>query len=716
MNMEGPNSMKVLTETKTFLVLAFVVCLLAGVPAHAQLPFGAWIGQTASASAAGGIADNVQYCTTVGSNGFCEDYAQVCTAPCYMSNPLSASSKGEVGDSTNTANTATGATVMLGTLEAFSNSSAGEVGTGGEAGADSVTSVGWSDTLTITSSTFPKGTPVTLQFTGTLAATVMPDPVLDPIALVATVGTQNGNLVTLAIDSNYDTVDTQQPILQANVGDSVYVTATLYVRTLAGVGGEPESLSAYITGAENPDYPSDNAYWRINIDPVTCDVGYTTASGVTYTTSERGPKRNAKTCTTAVPVNFQQSGPGIDLPDGFLKFQYTWASSSGNLEDLAQCEIGEYVTYPGASPFPWPSPPYKGSTKNPSVSFAEATLGVTEDTQKHEAFLEPYVANAFNATQAFWYRCRPGVIVEIPGWTGITIARTVADSTGDGCWGYTVTKSGYSAPYSPLPGVNKKACESEASHDVPLRVPDFKNSSDEIGLSVSPPKSSVSLNAPVFLDLTVLNRSAETVGADLGLNSKANLELTITEPGGGVITRRLSSEGFGASGEVSLAPKETFVERLLLNEWYDFPLTGTYRIKIALLDDSGTNDSASAGRPSTDFTVQINPRDPAELEDVCQELANKAISGATLEESMDAASALSYIRDPLAIDSLIRVLQHGSLVEHYAVDGLGRIGSPKAIAALEAAQNHPDEEVRAAARYMLEVLHGQAQGASGPVD
>jgi hypothetical protein len=247
-------------------------------------------------------------------------------------------------------------------------------------------------------------------------------------------------------------------------------------------------------------------------------------------------------------------------------------------------------------------------------------------------------------------------------------------------------------------------------------VPDFKNSSDEIGLSVSPPKSSVSLNAPVFLDLTVLNRSAETVGADLGLNSKANLELTITEPGGGVITRRLSSEGFGASGEVSLAPKETFVERLLLNEWYDFPLTGTYRIKIALLDDSGTNDSASAGRPSTDFTVQINPRDPAQLEDVCQELANKAISGATLEESMDAASALSYIRDPLAIDSLIRVLQHGSLVEHYAVDGLGRIGSPKAIAALEAAQNHPDEEVRAAARYMLEVLHGQAQGASGPVD
>jgi hypothetical protein len=602
---------------------------------------------------------------------------------------------------------------MLGTLEAFSNSSAGEVGTGGEAGAYSLTSVGWSDTLTITSSTFPKGTPVTLQFTGTLAATVMPDPVLDPIALVATVGTQNGNLVTLAIDSNYDMVDTQQPILQANVGDSIYVTATLYVRTLAGVGGEPESLSAYITGAENPGYPSDNAYWQINIDPVTCDVGYTTASGVTYTTSERGAKRNAKTCTTAVPVNFQQAGPGINMPDGFLKFQYTWDSSSGNLADLAQCEIGEYVTYPGASPFPWPSPPYKGSTKNPSVSFAEATLGVTEDTQKHEAFLEPYVANAFNATQAFWYRCRPGVIVEIPGYTDITIARTVADN-GNG-WCYTITKSGFSAQ-EPLSGDKAKACQSEAGSNAPLRVPDFKNSSDEIGLSVSPPKSSVSLNAPVFLDLTVLNRSAETVGADLGLNSKANLELTITEPGGGVITRRLSSEGFGASGEVSLAPKETFVERLLLNEWYDFPLTGTYRIKIALLDDSGTTESGSADRPSTEFTVQINPRDPAELERVSQELADKAISGATLEESMDAASALSYIRDPLAIDSLIRVLQHGSLVEHYAVDGLGRIGNPEAIAALEAAKNHPDEEVRAAVRYMLAVLHGQAQGASGPVD
>jgi HEAT repeat protein len=71
---------------------------------------------------------------------------------------------------------------------------------------------------------------------------------------------------------------------------------------------------------------------------------------------------------------------------------------------------------------------------------------------------------------------------------------------------------------------------------------------------------------------------------------------------------------------------------------------------------------------------------------------------------MEAASALSYIQDPLAVASLVRVLQNGSLVEHYAVDGLGRIGGPEAIAALLAAQDHPDEEVRAAVRLMLGMI------------
>jgi HEAT repeat protein len=48
------------------------------------------------------------------------------------------------------------------------------------------------------------------------------------------------------------------------------------------------------------------------------------------------------------------------------------------------------------------------------------------------------------------------------------------------------------------------------------------------------------------------------------------------------------------------------------------------------------------------------------------------------------------------------------LVEHYAVAGLGRIGSPDAIAALKAAQNNPDEDVRSAVRSVLRSIQAQS--------
>jgi hypothetical protein len=418
----------------------------------------------------------------------------------------------------------------------------------------------------------------------------------------------------------------------------------------------------------------------------------------------------------AKPVNFKKVGVE-QRNGGVLRFEYTWASSSGNLADLKGCEVGERVVYPGGNPYPWANTPYVGTTPNPKILWVPGADGVAQDSHSHKDFVQPYKANAFTATQAYRYRCPTFGTNNLPGQTGIKIVRTVRDSTGRGCWGYTITKSGARASVSPLTGVREKNCGRAANYNVPQRMPDLKNSGAEIGLSVSLPEASAGLNAPIFFDLTVFNRRAEPVGFDLGLNKKANLELTIWEPAGGVITRTLSSEGFGRSGEVSLPPSGTYVERLLLNEWYEFRLTGTYRIKLTLLGgSSGASGTARADRPVTEFSVQIGPRDPAQLERVSHELADKAMGGATLEESMEAANALSYIRDPLAVDSLARVLRQGSLVEHYAVDGLGRIGNPQAIAALVAAQDHPDEEIRAAARFMLGVLQERAQGASGPVD
>jgi hypothetical protein len=425
----------------------------------------------------------------------------------------------------------------------------------------------------------------------------------------------------------------------------------------------------------------------------------------------RPPVTHDYSLTLIRPFNLQQVGPGVQEGDGDLHFNYKWDSTSGKVANLSQCEVGELVAYPSrAHPFRWPSPPYSGSTFNPTITWVAATLGEAQDNHSHNDFLAPYVANAFTASQLYRYQCRSLTTEPFPGWTNIPIERTVRDITGKGCWIYTVTKSGFSASVVPLPGVSVDDCTTSGILDVPQQAPEVRDNANELSLSVDLAQPSPGFNAPIFFDLTVLNRSADAIAVDLGLNRKANLELSITDPAGRVLTRRLSSGGFGASGELSLAPGGKFVETLLLNEWYEFPSAGAYRIRVTLLDDNlPGGGTANADRPSTEFSVEIGPRDPQQLEAVARELANTAIEGATLQESMDAANALSYVRDSVAVDSLVRILQQGSLVEHYAVDGLGRIATPEAIAALEAARDHPDEDVRAAVRSTLETLQEKAR-------
>jgi hypothetical protein len=429
-----------------------------------------------------------------------------------------------------------------------------------------------------------------------------------------------------------------------------------------------------------------------------------------YTPDGKFDQSFPMTATLTKPVNFHQVGPGVARSGGVLHFDYEWSSSSGNLGDLPDCQVGERVSYPGANPFVWPSPPYHGSTQNPTILWVPATDGAGQDNHSHQPFLQPYVANAFNATQNYRYRCSSSGPTNFRGWTNIIIARSVRDSTGRGCYGYTVTKSGARAAVSPLPGVPPADCRKKVAQ--PRTNP--KNS---IGMSVSLPAKSVSLNAPIFFDITVVNRGAETVAVDLGLDRKANLQLTIRNPAGSVITRTLGSSGFGRLGVLSLSAQGEFTERLLLNEWYEPHRPGIYRIKVTLLDDSvSANGAAGSFRPSADFSVDVGPRDPDQLELTSKELAELAIAGPTLEKRMEAANALSYVLDPVAVPSLVRVLRQGSLVAHYGVDGLARIGGPEAMAALVAAEDHADEEVRIKIRNMLGLIRLGAPGALRPMD
>src|SRR5215471_15181880 len=77
---------------------------------------------------------------------------------------------------------------------------------------------------------------------------------------------------------------------------------------------------------------------------------------------------------------------------------------------------------------------------------------------------------------------------------------------------------------------------------------------------------------PLYATFSVQNNTNVAVQLDLGPNRKDTFELSITSPDGATHqTGKLNQGELAANGNVLIAPRQTYSQRLLLNEWYDFP-------------------------------------------------------------------------------------------------------------------------------------------------
>jgi hypothetical protein len=165
------------------------------------------------------------------------------------------------------------------------------------------------------------------------------------------------------------------------------------------------------------------------------------------------------TPASATPVNFRQTA-AQDVGNGDLDVTYKWDSSTGNLNDLSACTIGEYVAYPtppGVDYQP-PSPPWPANSPfvNPTIISGPATStgfldhhwlgqGITG-----ASFKKPYSASSFIASQYYWYSCSGGNVIH---WKdNLVITRSVS-ANGAGGWKFRVTASDTStaATINPLP-------------------------------------------------------------------------------------------------------------------------------------------------------------------------------------------------------------------------------------------------------------------------
>jgi hypothetical protein len=159
--------------------------------------------------------------------------------------------------------------------------------------------------------------------------------------------------------------------------------------------------------------------------------------------------------TTAIPVNFTTYSEN-NLSDGTMQFSYSWQSSSGNLNDISSCIVGENVSYRGSSPtYQWPAP-MVGSSVNPTILNVQGnnsgpngtTAGMGDYQYAPSSYTKPYEQDLFQATQMFQWAC--------PSYNGgafyrftpnITITRSVIQNP-SGQWIYQVTKSGFTSTYT----------------------------------------------------------------------------------------------------------------------------------------------------------------------------------------------------------------------------------------------------------------------------
>lgn len=160
--------------------------------------------------------------------------------------------------------------------------------------------------------------------------------------------------------------------------------------------------------------------------------------------------------TGAIPVNFTQISSSIQ-PGTVLEFHYRWASSSGNMADLSACQVEEYVTYVGPSPFPWASPPYVPGVTSPNPTTGggptPGNLGTSNgivDDQLHIAFQGPYKFNFVASNQLFQFQCpnyQGNAWTQLfPAGGTIPISRVVNYYTDSPTvWYYEVSKSGLDA-------------------------------------------------------------------------------------------------------------------------------------------------------------------------------------------------------------------------------------------------------------------------------
>jgi hypothetical protein len=164
-------------------------------------------------------------------------------------------------------------------------------------------------------------------------------------------------------------------------------------------------------------------------------------------------------------------------------------------------------------------------------------------------------------------------------------------------------------------------------------------------------------------------------------------------------------EGMFIRGVVTLEPGQSFVVRLVLDQWFDFSELGEYVIEGELGKPIHTLDGSTIDEPrGFRFGLKVLPRDAQRLGSACSSLLSNAMN-LSWQEAEGFAEALSRVNDPVAVPYLEQLLEPGHPWERYAIAGLERVGNLEAVRVLVKATETLGTEEAPKARGALLQIH-----------
>jgi hypothetical protein len=214
------------------------------------------------------------------------------------------------------------------------------------------------------------------------------------------------------------------------------------------------------------------------------------------------------------------------------------------------------------------------------------------------------------------------------------------------------------------------------------------------------PSEAVGLAEPVVLTVKVRNTGHEQITLRLGQDRKVGYLLVVTPPGKAPVTlSNVEQGGVHSIGNVDVASGETFTERILLNEWYDFSAQGKYGLEVRMLNPVLVgNTSVPIADRGFKGSFAIGQRNAEKLRATCERLASEiGNTSGSYEQWAQAAWELSHTVDPVSVPYLQQAIEQQPMVVEILTAGLSRIANDSAVEALLASVSSTNPRVRAAA-------------------